>query len=221
MCVEVRDSPEAEAAIQRHLAGLHAMLGRFAVARQLLATSNAAYADLGLTLNAATSQNEAVIELLAGDPVAAERSLRAGYRALEEMGDRMFLPTTAAFLARALLQQARDEEAEHLADLSARLAARDDLLTHILWRGVRARLLARRGDIAEAEALARAAVKLADTTDFVNHRAEAFLDLSHVVEAASGGAEAVAATSEALRLYEAKGNVVAAAAAQQRLATLA
>ena len=46
--------------------------------RALLATSNAAYADLGLTLNAATSQNEAVVELLAGDPAAAETSLRAG-----------------------------------------------------------------------------------------------------------------------------------------------
>jgi predicted ATPase len=221
MCVEVRDSPAAGAAIQRHLAGLHAMIGRFDVARRLLATSNAAYADLGLTLNAATSQNEAVVELLAGDPVAAERSLRAGYRALEEMGDRMFLPTTAAFLARALLQQGRDEEAEHLAELSARLAARDDLLTHILWRGVRGRLLARRGDITEAEALARAAVKLAVTTDFVNHRAEAFLDLSHVVEASGGVTEAVAATSEALRLYEAKGNVVAAGATRRRLAQLA
>jgi predicted ATPase/class 3 adenylate cyclase len=217
MCVEVRDSPEAEAAIQRHLAGLHAMLGGFDVARRLLATSNAAYADLGLTLNAATSQNEAVIELLAGNPVAAERSLRAGYRALEEMGDRMFLPTTAAFLARALLQQGRDEEAEHLTHLSARLAGRDDLLTQILWRGVRARLLARRGDMAEAEALARAAVALADTTDFVNHRADAFVDLSHVVEASGGGSEAFTAAAEALRLYETKGNVVAATATRLRL----
>ena len=35
MCVEVRDSPAAGAAIQRHLAGLHAMIGRFDVARRL------------------------------------------------------------------------------------------------------------------------------------------------------------------------------------------
>ena len=85
---EVRESPESDAAILRHLGGLHAMVGRFDLARQLLATSNAVYADLGLTLNAATSQNEAVIELLAGNPAAAELSLRNGYRALEEMGER-------------------------------------------------------------------------------------------------------------------------------------
>jgi hypothetical protein len=133
----------------------------------------------------------------------------------------MFLPTTAAFLARALLHQGRDAEAEHLADLSARWAGRDDLLTQILWRGVRARLLARRGEIDEAEALARAAVGLADTTDFVNHRADAFLDLSYVVEASGGGAETVAAAAEALRLYELKGNAVAATATRERLDELA
>ena len=86
------ESPESEAAILRHLAGLHAMDGRFELARGLLATSNAAYEDLGLTLNAATSQNEAVVELLAGNPAAAEQSLRAGYRALEGMGERPSSP---------------------------------------------------------------------------------------------------------------------------------
>lgn len=217
MRAEVRESPEAEAAILRHLAGLHAMLGRFELARELVARSNAAYAELGLTLNAATSQNEAVIELLAGNPVAAEESLCAGYRALEEMGDRMFLPTTAAFLARALLQQGRDAEAEHFTDLSARLAGRDDLLTQILWRGVRARLLTRRGEPVEAETLARAAVTLADATDFVNHRADALLDLSYVLEASCRESETVAATSRALLLYESKGNVVAGAHARRRL----
>ena len=153
------------------------------LARQLLATSNAAYADLGLTLNAATSQNEAVVELLAGNPAAAEESLRKGYRALEEMGERMFLPTTAAFLARAVLEQGRDEEAEDLAKLSAQLAAKGDLLSQILWRGVRARVFARRAQFEEAEALAREAVALAQRTDFVNHRADALLDLSQVLKA--------------------------------------
>jgi predicted ATPase/class 3 adenylate cyclase len=214
---EVRESPESEAAILRHLGGLHAMVGRFELARQLLATSNAVYADLGLTLNAATSQNEAVVELLAGNPAAAEESLRKGYRALEEMGERWFLPTTAAFLARAILEQGRDDEAEDLTKLSAELAANGDLLSQVLWRGVRARVLARRAEFKEAEALAREAVALAEVTDFVNHRAEALLDLSQVLEASCRGDEAVAAASEALRFYELKGNTVAAAATRLRI----
>src|SRR5206468_12980370 len=47
MRVEVRESPESEAAILRHLGGLHAMAGRFELARELLAASTAVYADLG------------------------------------------------------------------------------------------------------------------------------------------------------------------------------
>jgi predicted ATPase/class 3 adenylate cyclase len=217
---EVRESPESEAAILRHLAGLHAMEGRFELARQLLATSNAVYADLGLTLNAATSQNEAVVELLAGKPARAEQSLRKGYRALEEMGDRWFLSTTAAFLARAVLDQGRDEEAEELATLSAQLAAEGDLLSQVLWRGVRARVLAKRRQFEEADALAREAVLLAEATDFVNQRADALMDLSQVLEAFCRRDEADAAASEALRLYELKGNTVAAAATRLRLTKL-
>jgi predicted ATPase/class 3 adenylate cyclase len=208
----VRESPESEAAILRHLGGLHAMVDSFDIARQLLSRSNAVYADLGLTLNAATSQNEAVVELLAGNPAAAEESLRKGYRALEEMGERMFLPTTAAFLARAVLEQGRDEEAEDLAKVSAQLAATGDLLSQILWRGVRARVFARRSQFEEAETLAREAVTLAQSTDFVNHRADALLDLSHVLKASRRLDEAVTSAQEALRLYQLKGNLVSASA---------
>jgi tetratricopeptide (TPR) repeat protein len=160
------------------------------------------------------------VELLAGKPARAEQSLRKGYRALEEMGDRWFLSTTAAFLARAVLDQGRDEEAEELATLSAQLAAEGDLLSQVLWRGVRARVLAKRRQFEEADALAREAVLLAEATDFVNQRADALMDLSQVLEAFCRRDEADAAASEALRLYELKGNTVAAAATRLRLTKL-
>jgi predicted ATPase/class 3 adenylate cyclase len=217
---EVRESPESDAAILRHLGGLHAMVGRFDLARQLLATSNAVYADLGLTLNAATSQNEAVIELLAGNPAAAERSARTAYRALEEMGERAFRSTMAASLAIVILEQGRDEEAEDFAKLSAQLAASGDLLTQIRWRRVRARVLARRAEIPAAETFAREALAIAETTDFVNDRADTLVDLSHVLEASHRCDDAIAAASGALHLYELKGNVVATAATRLRLGKL-
>ena len=218
MLKKVHDSPESEAAILRHLGGLYGMVGRFELARQLLATSNAAYAELGFELDAAMSQNEAVVELLAGNPAAAEESLRPGFQALEEMGERMFRSTTAAFLARAVLELGRDEEAEELAELSARLASEGDLLSQVLWRGVRARVLARRAQFDEAEVLARAAVAFAQTTDFINHRADALLDLAQVLRASLRVDGAVAAAREALHLYELKGNRVSASATRSWLA---
>jgi hypothetical protein len=40
--------------------------------------------------------------------------------------------------------------------------------SHILWRSVRAKVLARRGEIAEALRLAAASARLAETTDFLH-----------------------------------------------------
>jgi predicted ATPase len=220
MRAEVRESPESEAAILRQLACLNAIDGRFAIARELIAVSNATYADLGLTLYVASSEHEAVVELVAGNPAAAERSARTAYRALEEMGERAFRSTMAASLAMVILEQGRDEEAEDFAKLSAQLAASGDLLTQIRWRRVRARVLARRAEIGAAEALAREALEIAEGTDFVNDRADALVDLSHVLEASRRWTDAVAATSGALHLYELKGNVVATAATRLRLGKL-
>jgi predicted ATPase/class 3 adenylate cyclase len=209
---EVRESPESEAAILRHLACLHAIVGQFAVARELINKSNATYAELGLTLHLASSEEHvAIVELLAGKPAAAETSLRAAYRTLEEMGERAFRSTIASTLALVILEQGRSEEAEALVEVSARLAATGDLLTQIRWRRVRARALASRADIQGAEALAREALEIAEKTDFINERADTLIDLSLVLEASRRFDEVAAAASKAVQLYKLKGNVVAVA----------
>jgi tetratricopeptide (TPR) repeat protein len=218
---EVSGNPAAAALVLQPLAGLHAMEGRFAHARELLATSHAAFEDLGLTLSFAVSHTTAgTVELLAGDSVAAERSLRRGYSALEEIGDRVLLCTTAALLAHALLGQRRLEEAERFAALSEEMAAADDLITQVLWRSVRARTLAGRRLLEEAERVAREAVALAERSDFVNDRADAAFNLAIVQRQAGHPDEAQTALARALQLYERKGNMVAAEHARAELAAL-
>jgi hypothetical protein len=160
------------------------------------------------------SHHAAIVELLAGDPVAAERSLRSGYEALEAMGDRAFLSTTAAFLGQALVAQGRPAEAEEMSVVSAELAAGDDLLTQSMWRGVRAQALASRGDAREAERLAREAIALAQGTDFLNLQADARADLALVLR----GDEARAAMARAVALYERKGNAAAVRRLRARVA---
>ena len=222
MRVQVRESQESEAAILRHLACLYAINGQFAVARELIATSNSTYADLGLTLHLASSEEHvAIVELLTGNAAAAETSMRNAYRTLEDMGERAFRSTAAASLALLIVEQKRDVEADALAEVSARLGATGDLLTQIRWRRARARVFALRIEFKAAEALAREALAIAEKTDFINERADALIDLSHVFEASDRRDEAVAAGSEALHLYELKGNLVAAAATRLRLANIA
>ena len=223
-CDEIRGAVSADAAAEaatlHPLAGLHAMAGRFALARELLATSRALRADIDPTLNLAVSHPRAIVEMLAGDPAAAEMYLKADSDTLDEMKDEALLSTTDAFRAQAILAQGRDEEAEHYTRLSEKRAATNDLLTQIIWRSVRARVLARRGSIDQAEPLARQAVSLAEQTDFLNQRADALVDLAHVLRQAGRLEEARSTGAEALHLYQQKGNSVAAASARSLLAQL-
>jgi class 3 adenylate cyclase/DNA-binding winged helix-turn-helix (wHTH) protein/Flp pilus assembly protein TadD len=218
---EVSGNLGAVAHVLCPLAGLHAMAGRFDRARELLATGDGAFEEFGLTLSFFVSHTVAIVEMLAGDPVAAERILRRAYRAFEEMGYREELSGTAAVLAQALLAQRRDEEAELYAELSEKLAAADEVMAQVFWRGVRARCLAGRGLVEEAEVLAREAVALAERTDFVNDRADAMFDLATVLRQAGRLDVARANFSDALKLYEQKGNMVAAGRAQAEVAGLA
>ena len=210
---EVSGDTAAEAATLHPLAGLHAMGGRFALARELLATSRALLADIDPTLNSAVSHPRAIVEMLAGDPAAAEAYLKAASDTLDDMKDEALRSTTDAFRAQALLAQGRDDEAEHYTRLSEQRAATSDLLTQMMWRSVRARVLARRGELEQAEALARDAVSLAEQTDFLNHRADVLLDFTHILHQAGRLEEARARGTAALHLYQQKGNSVAAARA--------
>src|SRR5207245_2413054 len=123
--------------------------------------------DLGLRVTAAsTAETAGIIELLAGDPAAAERELRTGYERLEEMGDTTVTPVLAALLAQALCAQERDEEALAFTELSEAAAADDDLSAHVQWRAARAKALARLGNVGAAEAFAREAGGLAGGSEF-------------------------------------------------------
>ncbi len=218
--VDVSSHLVSQAEVLRPLGALHAFAGRFDVARAYFATSASIFDELGLDLDSVTSHHEAVVEMLAGNHAFAEEHLRAAYDTLEQMGERSFRSTTAAFLAQAAFGQGRFEEAEWATRMSEELAQPDDLLTQILWRGVRAKLLAGRGLGQEAEALAREGVALAAMTDLVNFHADALADLAHVLEAADHRTETSAILAEALQMYEQKGNTVGARRALTRLDAL-
>jgi ATP/maltotriose-dependent transcriptional regulator MalT len=200
------------AAIGSTLAGLHAMRGDFDEARRLWAEADKLYEVLGLSFRrAARSYIPGAIEMLAGDYDAAERELRWGYETLERMGEKSLRATIAAFLAEVVYELDREEEAGELTEIIEELAAADDLVPQVLWRSVRAKILARRGELEPAEELGREAVSHAAGTDFPDLKASTSLDLAEVLDAAGKTDEAEGLVLHAKELYQRKGNVVAAA----------
>jgi class 3 adenylate cyclase/tetratricopeptide (TPR) repeat protein len=203
-----------EVALLETRAPLEAMQGRFDVARDLIAQARALAEELGLQVlvDSHTGPSAGGVELLAGDPAAAERELRPACEGLERVGELGFLSSAAPLLVDALIAQGRDEEAFELTERwrPERLTVPEDADAQAAWRGVRAKLLARRGEFEEAERLGREAVTIATGTDFPYLRAGALADLAEVLRLVGRPDESSAALKEAIGLYEQKGNVVAA-----------
>ncbi|MGZ4354900.1 MAG: adenylate/guanylate cyclase domain-containing protein, partial [Gaiellaceae bacterium] len=117
-----------------------------------------------------------------------------------------------------LERQGRIDEAARFAAEAERTTRPDDIVSSAVWQGTLARVLARRGELAEAERLARAASAMAATTDMLTVRGDALLDLAAVLGAAGRAADRDDAVRTALALYERKGDVVDAARARELLA---
>jgi predicted ATPase len=210
-CKKFHDEAEDDAFIRGNacveLGALEAMRGDFRLARELLAEGLRTIADLGFSLRAAMSAQEAFyVEMLAGDTEEALRIMRESYATLEPMGERGYLSSAAALLAHALSAQGELDEAERFSQTSEDASAPDDVFSQVLWRSARAKIRARRGEFAEAETLGREAVALADTTDLLNTQGDTLADLAEVIALAGRPAEAIAVLEQAAERFERKGN---------------
>jgi class 3 adenylate cyclase/tetratricopeptide (TPR) repeat protein len=201
------------------LARIGALRGDLEGARDLVRSAGAITEDLGESLTKATDCiSQALVEMLDEELGAAEEMLRAGDRELERMGGIGPRVAVAALLARVVLLQGRNEEAEEVTRACERLAPADQLEAQAKWRSVRAIALARRGDTEEAERLSREAVYQADKTDQLDSRAEARVDLAEVLGLAGRSGEAARELERAVTLYREKGNEVGEMNARRLLA---
>jgi predicted ATPase/class 3 adenylate cyclase len=204
------DDPESRAFCLSARGALEAMAGRFEDGRELLREGTLIFERLGYNVWAANNaQLSFAVEMLAGDPDAAARALRDSFDRLDEMGEQGFLSTIAALLAHALYELGAVDEADRFSRASEEAAAADDLISQILWRSSRAKVLANRGEVKRAIALARDAVGLAHSTDFPNTQGDTLLDLAGILALAGRGDEARDVAHEAARRFAAKGNIAA------------
>jgi tetratricopeptide (TPR) repeat protein len=195
-------------------AQLEARCGNFDLAHRRLSESRALADEIGGQFVVETQTNATVgeVELLAGNVPVAVRALRSATEAFARVEEHGYLASLAQHLANALLANGQDEEALEVTERWAadRLTVPEDADAQILWRHVRAKALARLGQLDEAERLAREGVAMASGTDMVLLHADALASLSEVLGLAGKPEEAEAARLEALGLQEQKGNVVAA-----------
>jgi tetratricopeptide (TPR) repeat protein len=199
-----------------------AMIGKSESAMESMATSQSILLDLGLTnWIAAASMWRADIYLAADDASSAERELQDGYQTLSMLGEKSFLSTLAGKLARLMAEQGRDKEAEDFSDLSREAAASQDIYSQILWRSARAIVLARQNASEEALRLAQQSVGLAEQTDSLTFRADAFRGLAEVLRFAGRLGEARAAITEAIQLLERKGDTTSLTKARAALERVA
>ncbi len=211
LAAEIRGDRRTEALIRGVLAQLYAMQGSGDRARELLAQSLEMLEELGANvLSSATSLNSSPVELLVGDLEAAEGLLRKDYDALSQLGEKFLLSSVAGSLGRVVYQLNRFEEAEALAMVVEQLAAPDDVDAQALWRSVLGMCLARRGEHDEGLRLANEAVELRRATDALTLQAETLSDLAETLRFTGRDDEVRAVRSEAMRLYERKGDIVSA-----------
>jgi DNA-binding SARP family transcriptional activator len=206
---EIGNHRRGRAVVLLHMAGLYAMQDMVEIAHLTLSRAKSLLDTLGPTMTAAVTQPAAIVAMLVGDPVTAEMHLRLEYESLSQMGDKGTLATTVALLARAIAAQgeSRYDEATKLIAISQEVAADEDISAQIVCQGLQARILADRGRHAEAVELASSAVALVAQTDQLSPRADALLDLAQVLAASGRASEAHAAATQALDLYQRKGNL--------------
>jgi class 3 adenylate cyclase/tetratricopeptide (TPR) repeat protein len=195
---------------------LLAMTGEIDRGRELATDGRAALRELGQTVQwAAIVQPASFIEMLAGEYGAAEELLHEAHEILGETGERGYLSTVSALLARSLVLQGREDEAEVFADEARRLGAEDDVMTQLYWRVTKARAVAARGEREEAAGLAAETVELSPRGAAFD-RPITLIDVADFLEPDAKRA----ALEHALAAASAKGNVITAQQAREKLAAL-
>jgi class 3 adenylate cyclase/tetratricopeptide (TPR) repeat protein len=165
------------------------------------------------------SPHLAEIESLAGNHDAAVEQIDLWLDSDREHGITGNVAYALAWLGRELALAGRYEEAEQRVT-QARERPENAPAYQALWRQASALVHASRGELSDAEALAREALTHVGKTDSPGKQADAYCDLAEVLEAAGRRDEAIAVWHEALTRYERKEVIPLARRVRDRLSSL-
>jgi class 3 adenylate cyclase/tetratricopeptide (TPR) repeat protein len=181
-------------------------LGARAEGKELIERGHAMQRDLGWELRALGSWDEATLDYWAGDIGLAADRWRIAYDKLAAVGEKAYLSTVATQLAQSLIDLGESREAEEVLRTAEGAGAPDDVMTQVQLKATRARLLARRGGLAEAEGMAREAVREAEAAEYNMLMPYAHLALGDVLRLAGRLDEAAAEWRSVIAFEKARGN---------------
>jgi ATP/maltotriose-dependent transcriptional regulator MalT len=195
--------PWAEADLLTSISLLYAYVGRFADARAAIARAQSVYDRSEAKLTWAMGASMAgFMELIAGDPAAAEHHLREGYEALRAMGERGYLSTVVGYLAEALYAQGRLDEAQGMTEEAEAATGPSDIDAKARWRAIRAKLLARAGQFPAARRLAAEAEALVSPTPWAALKVQVLMTKAEVNRLAGARDQAAVSLRAALRIAQ-------------------
>lgn len=209
-----RNDHVLDALITRFLSVLLAMAARFDEAREHVRSS-------GLVLDVLNHNNywlyrwaPAEAKKLCGDHAGAVQDLVSQWQWFSSLGHRVIderAMRASYHLANFYCEDGRWDEAADCLAYGGSIPVNHSTATAFYRMTGLARVAAHRGQLAEALTFAKRAIEFAEPTDVLNLRAHVWLALAEVERARGASAEAEAAVSAAIRLYETKGNVAAIA----------
>jgi predicted ATPase/DNA-binding SARP family transcriptional activator len=213
--------PWAEAAILHLLSVLYSYAGRFAEARAGYRRGRSIFTGSGAKFDwAMCAIASGRVELIAGDPAAAEQNLSEGYEVLRAMGERGYRATLVTLLAEAVYAQGRFSQAQQLTEEAEALAGADDYPAQARWRATRAKLLARAGQYPAAARLAEQALALIPPTADPPERAEFLVAKAEVSRLAGKLDKAEDSLHQALQFYDDRRTVPLAERTRAMLASI-
>src|SRR5438270_5132064 len=203
--------PIADNTVLRVEAHLLDLEGRYDEALVKHGEANAIADDLGLTTMAVVMRQwGAEVLLHQGKVEEAIEVMRISVANLEALGDKSFRSTALVRLADALYFAGELDEAEQRAVEGEELGAAEDIINYAYGRCVRSRIAVDRGNLDEAESLARSGLDYAYMSDFPWMHAYAHSDLGNVLAAQGRRDEARAELERAIQRFESFGNVAEA-----------
>jgi tetratricopeptide (TPR) repeat protein len=219
LVAETRDHPATHAGALAALGAAQAMLCRFADADRSLEQATAIVAERGESVWLLAFW-QGWVHVWQQRYADADRVLRRACETLRAIGEKTHFTTQALGLADVAYLDARYTEVDALTQEVERAIRPNDVHSQILWRGVRAKMLARRGEHEAAEELAREGVAYASETDFLIAHGDAYASLAEVLIVQGDSAAAGAALEEAIGVYEAKEHFAGIGMIRPRLASL-